>query len=284
MTHIPNLLQSKTNTESVQNHKKKFECAVCQKAYVYELARNKHEVAVHSHNRATESIIETEHDLQDPLLTVDHVLAYQKASLTFGLLLRNINDSIREGDGERLLECYRFAILYFKGFGHTKYAFTLLKMFFHIKFRPEDAFRIIWGRFINNKGIIGRNISRDLHLEHLNNFLKELLRSLRSNLNEKNADRIAKCVRNINIIISNLEDSLDISCKPHSRKVNDSYEDVKKLSLEYMKSDVFNENAGRQYDSFPRFNEDILSKLNIKKLFKWICGKKKDFEELYLDC
>ena len=120
---------------------------------------------------------------------------YSKALLTFNLMLRNINDSIREGDGGRLIECYKFALLYFRCYGHTKYAYTVIKLFYKIKFQPETAFKLIWNRFINTHGKRSRNVSRDLHLEHLNNFLKELLRSLRSDLNESNARGIANSVK-----------------------------------------------------------------------------------------
>lgn len=61
---------------------------------------------------------------------------------------------------------------------------------------PTAAFSLIWERFINTRGVKGHNISMYLHLEHLNNFLKELLRDLRSNLTEQNADRVSKAVKN----------------------------------------------------------------------------------------
>ena len=97
--------------------------------------------------------------------------------------MRTINDAIREGDGARLIECYRMALLYFKAFGHTKYAYSVIKLLHQLKMQPEKAHRLIWERFANTKGIAGKNISLDLHMEHLNNLLKELLKTLRNNLN-----------------------------------------------------------------------------------------------------
>ena len=54
---------------------------------------------------------------------------------------------------------------------------------------PECALNLIWERFINIHGTRGSNVSM-----HLNNFLKELLRDLRSNLNVENAERVSKAV------------------------------------------------------------------------------------------
>ena len=102
-------------------------------------------------------------------------------------------------------------------------------MFHRIRLEPQNSFRLIWGRFVNTVGLKGRNISRDLHLEHVNNQLKELLRSLRSNLNKTNAKRIANSLKNLTSIIENLEKS--------------SNEEKKK--------------TGRKHESFPDFKEDI---------------------------
>ena len=104
----------------------------------------------------------------------DHSLEYQRALFTFNLLLRNIKNSIKYGDGERLLHCYRFALLYLKSTKRTKYSHTILKLLYRIKLQPEKAFQLTWGRFINTRGFKGKNIPPDLHLEHLNIFLKEL--------------------------------------------------------------------------------------------------------------
>ena len=38
----------------------------------------------------------------------DHVFNYHKAKLTYGLLLSDFGDAIREGDGQRLLSLYKF--------------------------------------------------------------------------------------------------------------------------------------------------------------------------------
>eukprot|EP00111_Clytia_hemisphaerica_P009268 TCONS_00027225-protein len=192
-------------------------------------------------------------------------------------MLRNINDCIREGDGERLMECYKFALLYFRCFGHTKYAYTVLKLFYRIKYQPEAAFRLIWSRFINTHGKKGRNVSRDLHSEHL----KELLRSLRSNLNESNAKRISRATRNLNLIIKNLEKGSGIKEEIHSSKVAKILPDVQNLAAELFKAKVFEKIPGRECESFPKFSEDILSILNIPKTLEWLKTKRSEFKELY---
>lgn len=170
-----------------------FKCKICQKNFTSKCQRNEHEGVSCGYKRNT----------------IYHKLTYQKALLTFNMMIWNINDSVKEGDGERLIETNRYSLLYLKCFNHTKYSFTLLKLLFRIKLEPENAFNLIWGRFINYTGKKSSNISNDLHLEHLNNFLKDLLRSLQGNISEVCADRISKSLENTKSLIDNLESTYD---------------------------------------------------------------------------
>ena len=59
----------------------------------------------------------------------DHVPEY---ALTLGLLYMESIDDIREGDGERILRCWRYFLLLFKATGRKNYsieAFTLLTQY-----------------------------------------------------------------------------------------------------------------------------------------------------------
>ena len=73
----------------------------------------------------------------------------QQALLTINLLLRNINDAIRKGDAERLINTYNVAMLYFKATNHHKYSISILKLLCQIQNHPTRAFKLIWGRFVN---------------------------------------------------------------------------------------------------------------------------------------
>ena len=59
----------------------------------------------------------------------DGVFNYASAVLNDGLLLLEYKDAIREGDGERILRCWKLMLLYFKYANHFNYqkeAFLLL--------------------------------------------------------------------------------------------------------------------------------------------------------------
>lgn len=248
----------------------------CIKSYKRKKNRTNHESSKHkaSYDISTESE-ETVNTDKEP--HEDYKFAYARGILSFNLFLRDFNDAIREGDGSRLIELYKVALLYFKCYHHTKYAFTVLKLLIRIQCQPERAFDLTWQRFVNTSGKKGRNISLDLHLEHLNNFLKEQLKNLRSNLNEKQATRISRAMGPMHELVKNASKLND----DNYHKTPKHIEDVLKLCKELVAVKIFHNRPGREHPSFPRFSENLLNKLDMDKMSVWLNEKKIEFEELY---
>ena len=201
--------------------------------------------------------------------------------MTLNLLLRNINDAHKEGDGIRTIECYRMALLYFKTFGHTKYSFSILRLLCSLKYDLHHSHELVFDQFINAHGLPGKNIPMDLHLEFLNRFLKEELKTLRSNLNEKNAQRVAESMNNIRTLVQNTEKNLEINHNGSGKNKYDNREMVKTLVKEASKDNPFIEdNRYKSYQSFEYFEEQILSKQDTTKLLEWTKRKSDEFKNL----
>lgn len=262
-------LKSKQQNLIVRRYPCRFADKCGHEPFRYKGHRDNHLLKVHNFV-IEDPIQEVEANVTDP---VDHKLAYMKASLTFNLLLRTMNDCVKEGDGPRLINAYKVAMLYFKCYSHHKYALSILKLLCTIKLEPKKAFRLIWSRFVNTKGKKGKNISLDLHQEHLNLFLKEQLKNLRVNLDESNSDRVAKSLNALGIMIENVERNLCIAEDDHYRKIPATKADIEKLAMEYKNADVFKERVGRQFSSFPHFDENTLKALNLDALVDWIKDK-----------
>ena len=122
----------------------------------------------------------------------DYLFNYHRLKLSFGLILLEFTDSIREGDGDRLHDVYKFALLLFKANDKTKYSYAVLMYLCQIEWllSEEDGHSLKWNRFFNKHGKVGRNISLDLRMEQLNKIVKSMWRSLGANLNEKSAAAI----------------------------------------------------------------------------------------------
>ena len=100
----------------------------------------------------------------------DTIYNYHKSRMQLGLLFMNIEDSIKEGDGNRLLNCYKLVLLLVYRFKHTKYAYAILLLLAQNNglLSEAESLSLISNRFANYKGTPGGNIPLDLHMEHMN--------------------------------------------------------------------------------------------------------------------
>ena len=79
----------------------------------------------------------------------DFLYNYHRAKLTFGLVLFEFNDAIKEGDGQRLFELYKLALLLYKVNEKTKYSYVILRYLVQISalLSDKDAHNLKWNRF-----------------------------------------------------------------------------------------------------------------------------------------
>ena len=106
-------------------------------------------------------------------------------------------DTIKEGDGKRVLQCYWYFLPVFINAGHRNYANERLNLLcqYYFDLPPQMAQQlIIWSRFINTTGVRGRNIPADQHLEHLNRILEGTIEGLGSNKSKENIVRGSKAL------------------------------------------------------------------------------------------
>ena len=118
--------------------------------------------------------------------TNDGVYSYATNLLTLGCFYMEFRDAIKEGDGLRVLRCYRYMLPMFVSSGRRNYAIETLNLLLQHDFllSPRLAEELIWGRFINTHGQAGKNISNDLHCEHLNRLCKAGIADLGPNKTE----------------------------------------------------------------------------------------------------
>ena len=106
--------------------------------------------------------------------STDMVELYARQILSLGCLYMEFRDAIREGDGLRVLRCYRYLLPKFRSSGRNNYAIETLNFLIQHDYALSEcqANELIWSRFINTHGYPGKNIPNDLHSEHLNRLCK----------------------------------------------------------------------------------------------------------------
>ena len=99
----------------------------------------------------------------------DGVLLYATEVLDLGLLYIGFHDAIREGDGERVIVYWKVLMIIFHLTGRRNYAKEAFLLLLQLQTVPERLQQeLIWNRFVNTRGLPGKNIPCDLHMEHLN--------------------------------------------------------------------------------------------------------------------
>ena len=199
-----------------------------------------------------------------------------------GLLIRNADDVVREGDGERIIRCWRFFLLYYKAFGHHKYAIAAFRLIANVTavLTEQQAHQLTWNRFVSNRGGKGHNMSNDFRLENWNNLTKELLKHLGVNLNERCAERESNAIAFLEEILMSIDINLKVT-RPSGKHTVKKDDDMKTLVNDTVKNDIFTFTPGRHYERFKNFNKDLLSRLDVVKFANWLKEQRKELMKMY---
>lgn len=202
----------------------------------------------------------------------DGVFNYSSAVLNDGLLLLELRDAIREGDGIRVLRCWKFMLLYWRYGNHTKYcleAFHLLASV-NATATPRIAHEIIWCRFVNSRGGSGKNIPVDLFMEHLNRTVKDYLLGLGANISEKSIIQTSKSLRSLMDVTTQFDSVTGIHSKSIYHTSKDSSKDFEAILEELQTSQVFEYIPGRFHKTFKEINPHVSAHINTDRLFSWM--------------
>lgn len=225
----------------------------------------RHEERIHQENIEDVEITTTNANSTEQ----DYMDNYHSAKLTFGLILLEFNDAIKEGDGDRLFD-KKMALLLYKVHGHFKYAYVvLLHLVKCICILPEkQALSVKWNRFYNGSGRQGTNISLDLKKEQQNGVLKSVWRALGPNLDEANADRVAGTLEAVESIFESIDQDC---CNYDTNSLGTSTEDhevVAQIAKDLLDQHVFQRMSGHEgHPSFPRFQRSLLHNALIIEIF-----------------
>lgn len=221
--------------------------------------------------------------VNDPSTGNDFIYNYHDARLQLGLLFMDIADAIREGDGYRLINCYKFVLLFAYKYRHTKYAYVLLLFFAQncALFSEEESFHLIANRFVNAKGKLGGNIPLDLHMEHLNLLLKRLAKGMGGNITTASLQRAARSVVALNNVMEGVYEDCHKNRRSGHHGSKNPEEAVTITVNDLLQGRVFHKVPGRPgYHSFPDFKSNILD-IDYRNFFQWAKDCLKHWKGIY---
>ena len=98
----------------------------------------------------------------------DTVHTYACEVLSLGLLYAEFQDAIREGDGIRVLRCWRYFLPIFRASNRTNYSIEAFHFLAQHQFllSPRLSQQVLWSHYVNTHSLPGKNIACDFHMEH----------------------------------------------------------------------------------------------------------------------
>lgn len=188
-------------------------------------------------------------DHNDPENT-DKAYLYAKRLLSLGCFYLEYSDAIREGDGGRVLRCWRYLLPMFVSSRRKNYALESLNLLQHdFTLPPRQAAELIWSRFVNIRGQQGTNIANDLQMEHLNHLVKTAIQGLRANKTETAITRVGRVLRVLAPFLDNFDSENGLT-KESGRHGKPSEEKDIQILLKDLSS-AFKVIPKRAYNCFP---------------------------------
>lgn len=203
--------------------------------------------------------------------STDMVNLYAKNLLSLGLFYWEYGDSIKEGDGSRVRRCCRYMLPMFISSGRRNYAIEIMQLLMQYDYllSPREAEELMWSRFINIHGCIGRNIPNDLHMEHLNRICKTAIRGLGSNKTPDCIQRIGNALGTIVPVLENFDEDNKVPQNSGNHNALKAEKDLKVVMDVLMEASIFTDEGERSYSCFPKPRNPLHS-ISYNDLTEWI--------------
>lgn len=182
--------------------------------------------------------------------TGDGVHNYARVLCHYGAFVMEFLDGWREGDGERVYRCWKLFLPHFLVANRRKYALEALRLQMQVKAvtSPHLAHHILWDRFVNTRGGIGRNIPCDLHNEHVNKLVKQIIANMGGNMTDEALQRAARSVTTLETLCERFDKSSGVPVVTHSHSTRTDAQDVGKVVRAVLRSYC----RSNQEESIPR--------------------------------
>ena len=209
----------------------------------------------------------------------DRKFNYTRVLCHYGALVTEFRDAWAEGDGERVVRCWRMCMLHFKEAGHTKYALEALRLQFQRQvLSPSLSHQITWHRFVNTRGGLGNNIPCDLYNQHVNKLVKNIIQNMGSNLTETSLQRAVRCISQLHAICKSFDAATNVPAVTSAHSSKSDSVDIRKVVSVVLQHDLLNkQETPRKHYFFPAMSHNPLEKLDRQKVKTWIQNKKTEY-------
>ena len=107
-------------------------------------------------------------------------------------------------------------------------------------------------------------------MEHLNRECKAAISGLGANVTEQAVKRVGKCLGEIVKVTSNFDSQTGVNCESAYHTTRSEEKDFSALLQQLNHSEVFRMKKSRKHTSFPKIKQNLVKKLDVKDLEKWM--------------
>ena len=208
----------------------------------------------------------------------DRIFNHGLQVLQLGVFLMQLDDTEREGDGERMMRNWKMLMLFNRaGKRGKKYAFEAMRLITNCRalYSAKMAQRVIHGMFVNPKGGDGKNYANDLKQEHLVKGNKVSLHDLCGNKTLKAVTRSTQASYSQQVVGENFDDQSKVSKNSTSHTYGDCKEDVKEMVASLRNLKPFTFSPDRLHKAFPNMSKSPLDQLDPVLLERWLTKNKR---------
>ncbi len=243
----------------------KYNCCHCKKSYVYLAAFEKHVKKIHKQ--------EPQSVPMEPPETNDETYNYGCNTLILGLLLRDIDDAVKHGDGGRIIRVWKYFTLLYKKTGHHNYALAALKLqaLLEALLSEKKAHQLTWNRTMNPRPGVGHRKSLDLKCENLQLVAKTMLRnSGMVNLTADLAIKTGKSVGALDKVVNNFNKDLKLKRPSGYHAKPKHIADCQKIAKSIHMAKMFDKTQGRKLPGLEKATERSILSVLPKDFFSWM--------------
>jgi len=180
------------------------------------------------------------------------------------------NDAIKEGDGDHILRCWSYFMIIFRSTDRCIEAFNMLVQY-HFIFPSRLAAQLKWSRTVNVHCRPGMNVACDLHMEHLNKDTKSYMGGLGANICDQSVTRIGRALKPMITAMENFDRKHQVPSESGNHTRRSSEKDLHKIIEQiFVKSKVFDFNAGHTHQHFSDFCPNTMKTITEKSFKEWM--------------
>ena len=201
----------------------------------------------------------------------DGIYNYTMSFMKAALLLREMQDAFKMGDGERVFRNIKFLLLYFDRGHHIKYRLWTFRMMAYDLALLSEEERFVYKNniAINLVGGVRNCIANDNLVEINVHNVKECMRAMGANLTFKSTRRAAMCLDTVGAITE------ELATEKSGRHTDaNTDQDVMLMAATLLAENVMQHIPGREHTTFPNFAHDLLSSVNLVDLNNWLNDQK----------